>query len=70
MELEVLYEDNHVLVAYKPVGVLSQADITGDIDMLTMVKAYIKHRYNKPVLQFRKWYRVHFGCLQHHRSHG
>lgn len=48
MELEVLYEDNHVLVAYKPVGVLSQADITGDIDMLTLVKSYIKHRYNKP----------------------
>jgi 23S rRNA pseudouridine1911/1915/1917 synthase len=48
MELEVLYEDNHVLVAYKPVGILSQADITGDIDMLTLVKSYIKHRYNKP----------------------
>ena len=48
MDLEVLYEDNHVLVAYKPVGVLSQADITGDIDMLTLVKSYIKHRYNKP----------------------
>ena len=48
MELEVLYEDNHVIVVYKPAGVLSQADNTKDIDMLTMVKSYIKHRYNKP----------------------
>ena len=46
-DLEVLYEDNHVIVVYKPSGILSQADITGDIDMLTMVKRYIKHRYNK-----------------------
>lgn len=48
MELEVLFEDNHLLVVYKPVGILSQADITGDIDMLTLGKEYIKHRYNKP----------------------
>jgi 23S rRNA pseudouridine1911/1915/1917 synthase len=48
MNLEVLFEDNHLLVVYKPVGVLSQADITGDIDMLTLGKEYIKHRYNKP----------------------
>ena len=48
MELEVLYEDNHVIVCYKPLGVLSQADKTGDIDMLTLVKEYLKKRYNKP----------------------
>ena len=47
IELEVLYEDNHVIVVYKPAGILSQADITGDTDMLTLVKSYIKHRYNK-----------------------
>ena len=47
MTLEVLYEDNHVIVCYKPVGVLSQADNTGDIDMLTLVKDYLKKRYNK-----------------------
>ena len=48
MSLEVLYEDNHVIVCYKPAGVLSQADHTGDIDMLTMVKDYLKKTYNKP----------------------
>ena len=47
MELEVLYEDNHVIVCYKPAGVLSQADNTGDIDMLTLVREYIRKRYNK-----------------------
>ena len=47
MTLEVLYEDNHVIVCYKPAGVLSQADNSGDIDMLTLVKDYLKKRYNK-----------------------
>lgn len=47
MSLEVLYEDNHVIVCYKPAGVLSQADNTGDIDMLTLIKDYLKKRYNK-----------------------
>ena len=47
MELEVLYEDNHCIVCYKPAGVLSQSDITGDIDMLTLVKDYLRKRYNK-----------------------
>ena len=47
MTLEVLYEDNHVIVCYKPAGVLSLADNTGDIDMLTLVKDYLKKRYNK-----------------------
>ena len=47
LELEVLYEDNHVIVCYKPAGVLSQADNTGDIDMLTLIKDYLRKRYNK-----------------------
>lgn len=47
MNLEVLYEDNHVIVAYKPAGILSQADNTGDLDMLSLVKDYIKRKYNK-----------------------
>ena len=47
MDLEVLYEDNHVIVCYKPAGILSQADNTGDIDMLTLIKDYLRKRYNK-----------------------
>ena len=46
--MEVLYEDNHVIVVSKPQGVPSQADESGDKDMLTMVKEYVKEKYNKP----------------------
>ncbi len=45
---EILYEDNHLLVARKPAGILSQADISGDPDMLTLLKEYLKNKYNKP----------------------
>ena len=47
-KLNVLYEDNHVIVVVKPVNVLSQGDITGDDDMLTIIKSYLKEKYNKP----------------------
>ena len=40
--LNVLYEDNHIIVVEKPVNIPSQADKTGDIDMLTIIKQYIK----------------------------
>ena len=46
--LEILYEDNHVIVVVKPVNVLSQADNTHDIDMLTLIKNYLKAKYQKP----------------------
>lgn len=46
--LNVLYEDNHIIVVVKPCNILSQSDATGDIDMLTIVKNYIKVKYNKP----------------------
>ena len=45
--LEVLYEDNHVIVCVKPFNILSQSDATGDIDMLSLIKEYIKKKYNK-----------------------
>jgi 23S rRNA pseudouridine1911/1915/1917 synthase len=48
MRPEVLYEDNHLLVAVKPPNVPSQKDASGDMDMLSMMKAYIKRQYNKP----------------------
>jgi len=46
--LNILYEDNHIIVIEKPVGVLSQADSSNDLDMLTIIKEYIKEKYNKP----------------------
>ena len=48
MNLTVLYEDNHIIVIAKPVNVPVQADDTGDVDVLSQVKAYIKEKYNKP----------------------
>ena len=47
-DLEVLYEDNHIIVVFKPANVLSQGDATLDIDMLTIIKKYIKDKYKKP----------------------
>lgn len=47
-ELNVLYEDNHIIVVVKPNNIPSQGDKTGDEDMLTIIKAYIKQKYNKP----------------------
>jgi 23S rRNA pseudouridine1911/1915/1917 synthase len=46
--IHVLYEDNHLLVVEKPQNMLSQADNTGDPDILAELKAYIKEKYNKP----------------------
>ena len=47
-KLNVLYEDNHIIVVIKPAGVLSQGDDTGDPDMVSILKKYIKEKYNKP----------------------
>ena len=47
-KLNVLFEDNHIIVVEKPVNIPSQGDKTGDVDMLTIVKEYIKEKYNKP----------------------
>ena len=46
--LEILYEDNHVIVVKKEPNIPSQADKTEDIDMLTIIKEYLKEKYNKP----------------------
>lgn len=45
---EILYEDNHVIVALKEPNLLTQGDITGDQDMLSLLKAYVKEKYQKP----------------------
>ncbi len=46
--LDVIYEDNHIIVVVKPYNIPSQSDKTSDNDMLTIVKSYIKEKYNKP----------------------
>lgn len=52
MTIPIIYEDNHLLVVNKPINILSQADITGDPDLLTLLKADLKLRYNKPGAAF------------------
>ena len=47
-KINVLYEDNHIIVVEKPINILSQSDITGDEDMLSMIKNYLKEKYHKP----------------------
>ena len=46
--LKVLYEDNQIIVVEKKPNIPSQSDKTGDLDMLSIVKTYIKEKYNKP----------------------
>lgn len=48
MELEILYEDNHLIVVNKKAGDITQGDKTGDEPLPEKVKRYIKNKYNKP----------------------
>lgn len=48
ISLDVVYEDNHIVVVNKPQNILSQSDKTEDVDMLKLVKEYVKEKYNKP----------------------
>ncbi len=47
-ELNVVYEDNHIIVVIKPQNIPTQEDESKDKDLLTMVKEYIKEKENKP----------------------
>ena len=46
--IPVLYEDNHLLVVVKPPNLPSQADSSGDEDLLGILKGYIGKKYQKP----------------------
>ena len=46
--LTVLYEDNHLLVVEKPINMPVQADISGDEDLCTACRRYLKEEGNKP----------------------
>ena len=48
LEMKVIYEDNQIIVVEKEPNIPSQSDKTGDKDMLSLVKEYIKEKYNKP----------------------
>ena len=46
--LVVLYEDNHCLAAFKPAGILTAGDRTGDVTLLELARQYLKEKYCKP----------------------
>ena len=46
--INIVYEDNHLLVVEKPVNIIVQKDNTNDKDLLSMLKEYLKEKYNKP----------------------
>ena len=45
--LNVVYEDNHLIVIEKPKDVLCQKDDTLDFDITDIVKEYLKKKYDK-----------------------
>ena len=45
--LDILFEDNHLIIINKQCGILVQGDKTGDIPLLETVKKYIKNKYDK-----------------------
>jgi len=48
MPIRILYEDNHLIAVFKPAGVLTQGDNSGDACLMDDVKKYLKEKYKKP----------------------
>lgn len=56
MNLNILYEDEHIIVCYKPAGIPTQTKKLGEQDMVSLLKNYLKggyvaviHRLDQPV---------------------
>ena len=47
-KINILYEDNHVLVVEKPINIPVCEDESRDLDLLSMLKDYLKKKYQKP----------------------
>ena len=45
--IKILYEDNHLLAVEKPQNLPVQGDISGDADLLSLLKQYLREKYNK-----------------------
>jgi len=46
--INIVYEDNHLLVVVKPHNLPVCEDSTGDMDLLRLLKAYLVKTYDKP----------------------
>lgn len=47
-DINILYEDNHLLVVVKPANIPTCLDSSNDKDLLSLMKEYIKDKYQKP----------------------
>jgi 23S rRNA pseudouridine1911/1915/1917 synthase len=47
-DLDILYEDNHVIVINKKPSQIVQGDKTGDVTLPDLIKTYLKEKYQKP----------------------
>jgi 23S rRNA pseudouridine1911/1915/1917 synthase len=47
-QLQIIYEDNHLLVINKPAGIGVQRDESGDTCLIDLAKSYLIRKYNKP----------------------
>ena len=43
--LQILFEDNHIIAVNKRCGDIVQGDKTGDIPLSEIVKSYLKEKY-------------------------
>ncbi|MDG1260584.1 MAG: RluA family pseudouridine synthase [Flavobacteriales bacterium] len=50
--LQVLYEDNHIIAVNKRSSDIVQSDSSGDITLCDVVKEYVRVKYNKPGAAF------------------
>jgi 23S rRNA pseudouridine1911/1915/1917 synthase len=48
LQLEVLYEDNHLIAVYKPAGLRTQPDDSHEPSMLELVREHLRGRDEKP----------------------
>ncbi len=46
--INIIFEDNHILVVEKPLNIPVQEDSSKDDDLLSILKKYLKEKYNKP----------------------
>jgi 23S rRNA-/tRNA-specific pseudouridylate synthase len=47
-QLQVLSEDNHCLAVFKPAGMLTMGDRTGDESIVELAREYLRRKYDKP----------------------
>jgi len=61
-KFKIIYEDNMLLVADKPAGLLSQGDTSGSDNLLDILKKYLKEKYRRSCMRYAS------GCLASHAS--